>query len=1283
MAERRRRKPFWTTGIVLTLVSIACFCTYAHAQDKTDLARQIIEKAGVKGGLIVHIGCGDPAATALTAALYQGEGWLVHGLDTDKAKVEKARERLRSLGIYGKVSVDTFDGKHLPYADNLVNLVVAGSALEISREEIMRVLAPGGIALFFNPKSEIENQKLVKPRPKEIDDWTHYLYDASNNAVCHDTVVGPPRHFQWIGSPRWSRHHDHMASMSALVSSKGRIFYIMDEGPRASIELPPKWFLVARDAFNGVILWKRRIPSWNTHRWPLKSGPAQLPRRLVAAGDVVYVTLGLDAPLTALDAATGKTLRTYDGTKYTEELIWSDGDLFVLVNSVPSRWPRFRQKDAYVWANTSRANKEWAWDEQKRSVVAVRADTGGTLWKKDYIVAPLTLAADGGHVYFHDGEKVVCLDRKSGKELWHSEPVKRRTPMPVSFGPTLVVYKDVVLFSGGDRSMTALSARDGKTLWKAKHPRSGHMSPEDLLVAGGLVWAGAIANGADSGVFTGRDLHTGEVKTEFAPDVKTYWFHHRCYRSKATPNYILPSRTGIEFVDFRAKHWAIQHWVRGGCLYGVMPCNGLVYAPPHSCGCYLESKLNSFNALAPESPAAKVPKEIPDEGRLERGPAFDKIQDSKSQITNPGDWPTYRHDAARSGSTNVSVPAQLKLTWQTDLGGRLSSVVVAGGKLFVASVDDHTLHALDAASGKRLWSYTTGGRIDSPPTIYEGRVLFGSADGWVYCLRASDGELAWRFRAAPADRRLTAYEQVESVWPVHGSVLVQDGAVYCVAGRSMFLDGGLRLLRLDPRTGRKLSETILDDRDPETGDNLQIHIRSLIMPVALPDILSSDGRHVYMRSQRFDMKGKRQYVAPPDVSDQVGEGVHPFCQIGFLDGTWFHRSYWLYGNSVTVYGYGRKPEYVTNSSVLEYHLFGADKKVTTEAIARVRRASAAINQRSVRRNANSSDWKLRRAFPIEQLTAVNYKWRCNQPSVQVRAMVLANKTLFVCGPPDVIDERRAFRLPDDEEVNKLLAKQADALEGKLGGRLWAVSASDGKVLARYKLDVLPAWDGMAAAGGRLFLASADGKVMSFGPDKGQTLPSADDEPLQVVSTEPPEPDYVLPPPVPKDEDFARVSGGKMFQSKLGYRMRGESRDKAAIAVKKLDTPLRKRATFKLKFKAISTSGGYLVNGFLAFGDGPKDEQLVKCGVRVHAKAALIIQGPLKGGKAKSQKLQIERDKVYPMSVTVDLEKRTVKLSVRDVNLEARLQRPMEAITYVGYAVDRAMTDFSPVEISGE
>ncbi len=557
--------------------------------------------------------------------------------------------------------------------------------------------------------------------------------------------------------------------------------------------------------------------------------------------------------------------------------------------------------------------------------------------------------------------------------------------------------------------------------------------------------------------------------------------------------------------------------MRGGCLYGFMPCNGLVYAPPHSCGCFLESKLFGFNALAGERKsksrrvesrrAEKVEAskgQEADESRLERGPAYADIpRPSTLDPSSSEDWPTYRHDAMRSGSVKTAVPADLKRAWQVELGGKLSSLVVAEGKVFVAAVDAHTVHALDAQTGQAAWSYTVGARVDSPPTIYQGRVLFGSADGWVYCLRAADGQLCWRFLAAPEDQRLIAYEQLESAWPVSGSVLVHNDILYCVAGRSAFLDGGMRLVRLDPQTGRKLSETVLDERDPETGENLQVHIQGQDMPVALPDILSCDGTSVYMRAQAFDLEGVRRKVAPvklgaqarrrgeaADAAEQPEIGPHIFSRSGFLDDSWFFRSYWIYGKAVDsnyggwlqpghyapcgrlmvldeqhVYGFDRKPEYLCNASVQEYYLYGADREVSDEAIQRVRAATARINAASTNKSAASSDWLVRKKFSLSDQSVANYKWAAGTPPIQARALVLAGQTLFVAGPPDVLNEEQAFENPDDPAIQAKLAAQAAALEGRQGGQLLAVSAADGKLLAAFELGAMPTFDGMAAAQG--------------------------------------------------------------------------------------------------------------------------------------------------------------------------------------------------------------------------
>ena len=1061
-----------------------------------DSARQILDAAGVKGGLVVHFGCGDGR---LTAALHAGDAYVVHGLDTDAANVEKARAHIRSLGLYGPVSVERWtDPLQLPYTDNLVNLMVARDLGKVPMAEVMRVLAPLGLAYVRGKDGQWA--KTQKPWPKDIDEWTHYLHDASNNAVAHDSVVGPPRQLQWVGDPKWARHHDHLGSLSALVSAGGRLFYIIDEGPKETILLPPLWSLVARDAFSGVVLWKRPIATWCTQLWPLKSGPNQLPRRLVTDGKNVYVTLGIDAPVSALDVATGETVRTYKETQFAEELILSQGVLFVQSTKGPTRLNDYRPKYTDIWANCRPS--EGAWDKLPRQLNAIDTETGRTLWAKEYKVAPLTLTADGKRIYFYNGERVVSVDRKTGASLWQSDPIKCAASLSPAYGPTLVVYGDVVLASVESKNMHGFDAATGRKLWSAPHLPGGHQSPEDLLVAQGLVWCGVRD-------VTGRDPHTGEIKSQVPPDTTSYWFHHRCYRAKATDRYVLLSRTGIEFVDLAAKHWVNNNWVRGGCVYGVMPCNGLVYAPPHACGCYLESKLFGFNALAPESPVLKQLKDIPDAPRLEKGPAYGAL------AATPGapaaDWPTYRHDPARSGASDVIVPSDLKATWQTPLGGRLSGPTIADGRVFVAAIDAHAIHALDADSGKPLWQYTAGGRIDSPPTICGDLAILGCADGWVYALRVSDGAVAWRFRAAPIDRRIVAFEQLESVWPVSGSVLVLNGTVYTLAGRSAFLDGGLRLLRLDAGTGRKLSETVIDYGNPEASRALHEKLKGCCdMPVAMPDILSSDGRNVYLRSQAFDLQGGIKSTQPLLANDQVGPDAHLFSRTGFLDDAWFSRSYWLYGrgivglhgypagfeqwcepawyapsgrllsfNADTVYGFGRKPEFQVNSAAYEYRFFAAARKIPPAEYAK---AIANVTEDGKPKGYHS-DWRLRQGLAPNQLSAASYRWSMDRPPFEARALVLVGGTLFAAGPPEVLDQTQAFFHLDDPKTKTAMADQVAALAGKKGARLWALAARDGKRLADIALESPPVFDGMAAAIGRLYMTTMDGKVLCWGKSK--------------------------------------------------------------------------------------------------------------------------------------------------------------------------------------------------------
>jgi len=1047
-----------------------------------------IEISGVKGGLVVHIGCGDGK---LTAALRANNSFLVHGLDTQAENVAKARRHIRSLGLYGPVSIDRWTtAPRLPYADNLVNLVVAENLSTVPMAEVMRVLCPGGVAY-------VGGQKTVKPRPSRIDDWTHTLYDATNNAVAADTVVAPPHHVQWVAGPRNARHHERLASVTAVVSAGGRLFAIIDEAPAASVLLPPKWFLVARDAFNGVALWKRPIRLWHPHLHPFRQGPPALARRLVATERRVYVTLGLRAPVTALDAATGRTVTTYKGTQGAEEILHQDGVLYLV--ATPAAAPRTTISGL-----------------RDKTVMAIDAAGGDVLWRKPNLrILPSALTVAGGRVFFMDDRGLVALDAKTGREVWRAGR-KVALNRPKWSAPTVVAHDDVVLCadrqadpasnldeSTGKRiaawlaregypgDLVAYSTGTGKELWRCRSAEAYH-APIDVFVVNGVVWYGQSRSRTGPDFTTGRDLHTGKIVRRIRPDkaFKTTMPHHRCHRNRATSRYILAGRTGVEFIDLAGGQGLRHHWVRGTCQFGTLPCNGLLYAPPHSCACYIEAKLAGFYALAPKgtskiegqplTPAGSVPRGTGNQTskatQLEKGPAFGQINRQSSIVNRQSDdWCTYRHDGARTGFTRTPVPANLKRAWAMKVGPRLSSPVVAGGKVLVASIDTHTVHVLDATSGAEVWSFTAGGRVDSPPSVAQGLAVFGSADGRVTCLRLADGELVWRFRPAPTPRRIVAFGQVESTWPVHGSVLIRGSVVTFAAGRSSYLDGGLILYRLDLKTGRELSRRGLYSRDPDTGGQPGEPI-SFEMPGAMPDVLSGDDGRVYMRRLAFDARTLQPAKSRP----------HLYSPAGFLNGDWWHRTYWIYGEhfysgyigwyfagrenpagrllTVTdeaIYGYGYKPTSYRGATGRAYHLFATD------------RASLAAAPPTDYRRANR-DYASRARGKFR----ITFAWQKDVP-LRVRAMVAAADTLFVAGPPDLVDEPLSYKTYDQPATQAKLARQAEALNGAAGGMLWAVSRSNGGKLAELKLTGVPVHDGLAAANRRLYMATLDGRVLCY------------------------------------------------------------------------------------------------------------------------------------------------------------------------------------------------------------
>ncbi len=1103
---------FFHAGI-LNAVEPAARLTQNQNQNQNALAREILDATGVKGGLVVHLGCGNGT---LTAALRADDSYLVHGLDVDRGNVAQARQHLQSLSINGKVSVEQFDGRRLPFIDNLVNLLVSGQPIEIARDEVLRVLAPDGVAYV---KQGDAWTKTVKPRPEEIDQWTHFLHDATGNAVANDAGVGPPRHMQWMAAPTWCRNHHTLASISSVVSAGGRIFYIVDEGSAASMKASGKWSVVARDAFSGMLLWERRVRPWAWHRHGFRSGPVQLPRTLVAGTDCVYVPLGMGAAVSALDAATGEIVKTYPDTKNTEEIILHDSVLLAVVGAPASE----------------QAGIDPTWSPMvkfpnRKSIVAIRAGSGEMLWKRSNSPAdnpvPLTLAAEDGRVFFGTGKSVLCLDKNTGEELWRrspppaeqtdrpnkpgkkqmpgkkQNPTKKRARPLRSLGwsvATLVVHDGVVLWADGKR-LSALSVQNGKTLWECEC-KPGFRSPVDVLVIAGLVWLGP-------DFAAGRDLRSGEIeKTSSAVhDIWTIGHHHRCYREKATDRYIITGKRGIEFLDLDSDNHSRNNWVRGVCQYGVMPSNGLIYAPSHACGCFMEAKLYGFWALSAKREEKGERREKREEeggrrekgerrregkkrekgeasaDRLQRGPAYDSVPTSDLHPPTSDDWPTHRHDPLRSGSTATQLRAPLRPVWQAAIEGRSSAPVVVDGTVLVSCIDAPRVVALDARNGKVRWTFTAGGRVDSPPTAYRGLVLFGCRDGRVYALRLADGQLAWRFRAAPEELKTVALDQVESVWPVHGSVLVQDGVAYTAAGRSSYLDGGIHVFGLDPTTGKIVCQTLVQSGSPkphassaerESGIEPKNIVQNATdfktfvdpdrsdafsMGGATTDIFVGDGTAVYMRQVKFDR----------DCVRQKQQSRHLFSTTGLLDDAEVHRSHWVLGTG----DFRRIPvaySWIANSPrggwgsrlAVPYGLLLSFDQQTVWGVRRTRDYGYILFAER-NRPFSPGEQSLPDFRPSDGKTASPWQWSVKLP-IRPRAMLRAGDQLLIGGMISPTEP----------------ADLAAAYEGRKGGLLWTMSAKNGEKLAELQLDAPPVFDGLAAAAGRLYLTTTDGKVRCF------------------------------------------------------------------------------------------------------------------------------------------------------------------------------------------------------------
>lgn len=1057
---------------------IACAALTPHPLIAEDGGENPATLAKIHGGLVVQMGAADAGIASELAATGR---YIVHLLDPDAGVIEKLRARLNKDEVYGVASAETIsDFSHLPYTENLINLVIAGA--DTARpDEIFRVLTPNGALVVTDsgtlnqenlgkagfelirevPSPQGGNGKWIiasKPWPESMGHWSHSRHDSNGNAVSTDTAVGPPDRIRWIAGHSGNE-------VEGMVSDAGRNYY---------------GGVLARDSFNGLRLWHRDLTLPNEKMDPATFEMKSLSQnraRPVATEKYLFAVTSASQELVALDGVTGEIVRSFSEIRNPKELVQHNGTVVATA---------------------------------EKTIYGFSSETGKVLWKKESS-SPRTIVAGGNRVSYIQGEprkgeksEAVTVDLYSGDVLWKNSdyPWLDRVQRSVMYEDQLTYEVSSFTNSDADNAIHIVSASDGKLEWeKTFAPGMNHNRQARAMFIGDKVWiqqGGKIdSEDKEKAKFqpveiTSLDRKTGAAEQSFQGGLA------HCAPPVATVNMMFSGV--VEMTDLRTGEITANSITKSNCSRESLfiPANGLIYASPKHCTCW--PMLRGYVAMAPKHPgkeAGAYPPSLPVEEIDFKLKAGDATFDSKAAAPLDSDWPMYRHDVWRSSSATIAGPKEIAVLWSTRIApvkrslapdsplrfdwddnpfvkGRLTAPTIANGRAYVARPNAHEVVSIDTVTGEIVWRFAARGRVDTPPTLHNGLCLFGDHGGYVHALRADNGKPVWEFQAAPIDERMAAYGQLESPWPVAGSVLALDGVAYFVAGRQELADGGVFVFSVDPMTGkqhwvRKLNSIPQKGYNGDQTDSFGMYQNSGLEfdPV---DLLHKEGDRVAMSRWLISMDGKDVKVDTWDA----------FARLNTGKGTVYApRGTWTYG-----------PRQVHRFSNEAY-----------------RRPLCVYRDHTIIGALDSTTALYRRDFDLENGETFSPKWITGWEAAQsgskggrpYRSDRIAVKASWKVNPWAEISAPDSLLKPTTVEGSKQLENQVfgmvlDSQQHLFvvhkNGSLKVINTKDGSIISE-SIVPTPMWDGLALAQGKLFLSTADGTLVCIGDPPTPTVALTD------------------------------------------------------------------------------------------------------------------------------------------------------------------------------------------------
>ncbi|MBE7464786.1 MAG: PQQ-binding-like beta-propeller repeat protein [Planctomycetes bacterium] len=972
-----------------------------------------VEAPGLRTGLWVLI---EPRDAAMGTAL-AGKN-LVHALYADAAELDTHREAWALAGELGTVSGERWSGGRLPYADRLVNALVcedfpAAAKRNLTVPEIVRVLAPLGSAFLKGLDADAVRAAAPSEEGLKIERFGSWVRIERARPAAMDDWMQP-----YKDGARSNRSRDAMAGIPEQVR------WIADRHFAGSYGRTASGFTTA----NGYALYMNR--------------PEAADGLGKEAGGV----------LTCRDAYNG-LLRWRRVISHPQRAWhWAmPGAICDLERVYVPLAQNVLAIDLASGKDVWTAPSEGGWTETllssnglllrlapKKFIQAIRTKDGSPAWKIPAPQGEVDFAIGDGKVFVWSGHfaggkpnTLAAYDLADAKPLWSVTPQIPEHPNPIARLSLLQYLDGAVIVKVGRKTGNAVaflvySASDGTYRFASEGGGLGTLTSD-----GKRLWNG----------LTGFDPQTGAVTEQIKQGGK---YRGTCGQSLTNDKVIVAGRLG--YIERETGKVSGYTFSRAACSFGgVYLVNGLSYFVRHQCTC--ASMIRGEMAIATSAPGFND-EPTPEDRRLETGPAYGKVE---AQALQPGDWPTYRGNAMRGGMSEADLPETLAPEWDAPVGKHATAPSAGYGLVCVADPEAHRVIALDAASGKARWTFTAGGPVDSPPTFAEGYAIFGCTDGWVYALDARDGRLAWRYLAALNERKIVVRERVQSAWPVAGSVLVENGIVYATAGHHGNLDGGLRYLALNVQTGKPVwQRTALG-----AGSSGDKHTWPLTNGIPC-----SDGQHVYLTGlggtwdgcqmkYGFDLaEGK---PAPQLFNEQNKQPKGPIlaAEGGLLvdvrdraAASDYHtesRRIWYYHPNQTGYQYPHSSNEKSAFQLGAAHGYVGDLLVFRPGEVYGAWRTFASKHRTLgifgHPKADEQVWQ-----------HDPQRWYGT-----LRALIGAGSRLYVAYDT---------------------FPKADG-----GGVLRIHSTADGAQLAEMVLPAAVRWDGMAAANGRLYLATEDGRVL--------------------------------------------------------------------------------------------------------------------------------------------------------------------------------------------------------------